>query len=128
MARYIKGIVVKQRNGIVHIKLKNSRCFWTKPITKLRMRQYVWVAWDYTHNRPTQVLTQADFDLLPFEFGLEEPEQGAFSDPDDEGNGVSEPLEADVFTPSDDGFVDILDFNDLESEPGVFSNPLSDGE
>ena len=128
MARYIKGVVVKQRNGIVRIKLKNSRCFWTKPKTKLGMRQYVWVAWDYTHNRPKQVLTQEQYNALPTEVGLEEPELGAFSTPDDEGNGASEPLDADVFIPSDDGFVDILDFEDLETEPGAFSNPLSDGE
>lgn len=131
MASFIKGIVMKRRYNLVQIELKNGRRFWHLPDGELGLREFVWVAWDYTHEKPRQVLTLDEFEKVKVENSLEEP--GAFSDPDDEGKDGADDLIIEAYSPQETGFADVLSYDDEEprvrsSELGAFSDPWGDGD
>ncbi len=88
MPTLIKGVVIKRRLGMSRIKLHTGRRFWARAPKGVGIRDVVHIAWDYTRDKPSQILTQEQFENTPNEVGLEEPEFGAFSNPDDEELGA----------------------------------------
>lgn len=84
MPTLIKGVVIERRLGLSRIKLKSGRRFWTKAPKGISIRDMVYVAWDYTRDKPSEILTLDQVKNTPNSVGLEEPEFGAFSNPEDE--------------------------------------------
>lgn len=80
MPALIKGVILKKRESMMGIKLVSGKRFWTYDRKDLDIWEFVWVGWDYTKNRPTQILSTSQ--LLTW---TENPEHEEFSIPDDEG-------------------------------------------
>ena len=84
MPTLIKGVVIERRLGLSRIKLKSGRRFWTKAPKGIGIRDLVYVSWDYTRDKPSKIFTLNQVKNAPKSVGLEEPELGAFSNPEDE--------------------------------------------
>lgn len=84
MPTLIKGVVIERRLGLSRIKLKSGRRFWTKAPKGIGIRDMVYVAWDYTRDRPSKILTSKQVENTPTEVGDEEPKLEDFSNPEDE--------------------------------------------
>ena len=122
MPALIKGVVQKKRKSKMRVALITGKRFWT-PIRKdLGIREFVWVGWDYTKNRPSQILSAEQIKLW-----LKQPELEEFSVPNDEG------FEGDEVENSSDKNLfkqmDKLTDNSEETEPKArtFSNPMNEG-
>ncbi len=97
MPTLIQGVVIKRRLGLSRIKLQSGRRFWAKAPKGIGIRDMVYVAWDFTRDKPSQILTAKQVENTPAEVGLEEPESGVFSNPDDEEFGArSSKIDAEV--------------------------------
>ncbi len=82
MYTLIKGVVRKKTKRKLQIRLVNGKCFWTHiNHCMLGIRDFVWVAWDYTHDRPALVLAKDELRI----FLQHQSEDVEFSDPLDEG-------------------------------------------
>ena len=81
MYTLIKGVVRKKTKHKLQIELIGGKRFWTTiNHGVLGIRDFVWVSWDYTHDRATLVLTKAELHI----FVQQQSEDVEFSDPLDE--------------------------------------------
>lgn len=122
MPTLIQGVVIKRRLGLSRIKLQSGRRFWAKAPKSVGIRDMVYVAWDFTRDRPSQILTVNEVENTPAEVGLEEPESGVFSNPDDEELGErSSKIEAEVrslefLEPDECGAVEVEELEDPQDD------------
>ena len=115
MVTLIKGRVLKKRLSLMNIKLINGKRFWTGNRQDTDVRDFVWVAWDYTKGEPARILSKNELKNLRTEH-----KERSFSDPLDEDFGDFE-----VISSADEQWIEQMD-NDKdapEHEVRSFSNP-----
>jgi len=98
MYTLIKGVVRKKTKRKLQIRLVNGKCFWTHiNYCMVDTRDFVWVAWDYTHDRPTLVLTKDELHIF-----MQQPSEDVeFSNPLDE-----EIINEEVISSADEQWLD----------------------
>lgn len=64
MTTIIKGKIKKIERTLMEVKLINGRSFWTDWHPKTELLDFVWVSWDYTRDKPTQILTKREMEKL----------------------------------------------------------------
>jgi len=56
--RWLKGVVIDRRYGLVQIELETGRKVWTTPTPKLQMCEQVLISWDYTNDEVKHLTTK----------------------------------------------------------------------
>jgi hypothetical protein len=64
MSGLIKGKITKMRRPLMKIKLIGGREFWTAHRPELDIYDFVWVIWDHTRGKSTQILTWEEKEKL----------------------------------------------------------------
>jgi len=98
MYTLVKGVVRKKTKHKLQIRLVNGKCFWTTiNHCMLDIRDFVWVAWNYAHDRPALILTKEELHI----FTQQQSEDVGFSDPLDE-----EIMNEEVISSADEQWLD----------------------
>lgn len=126
--RCLKGIILDEKLGLVHIKLINSGSrFWVNASPTSRVQRPVLVAWDYVRHEPHAIYTEDDWNTI---LGSKASEVGVFSIPI--FNEVED--DEDIVFEADDPLITPIDFwwaeEGTEDGDGVnedFSNPINGG-
>jgi len=118
MVTLIKGRVLKKRSPLMQIKLINGRRFWTDNRQDADVRDFVWVAWNYTEDGPAQILSKNELKNLRTEH-----KEQSFSDPMSEDFGDFE-----VLSSEDEQWLEQINNNEdaPEHEVRSFSGPMSE--
>jgi hypothetical protein len=64
MAAMLKGKVIRMQRPLMRVKLISGREFWTLQRPNIDVHDFVWVAWDYTEDKPAQILTKTEMEDL----------------------------------------------------------------
>lgn len=57
--RWLKGVVIDRKHGLIQVELSTGRKVWATPPFKLEMRENVLISWDYTNDRIRHLTTNA---------------------------------------------------------------------
>jgi hypothetical protein len=133
MPTLVKGVVIERRLGVSRIKLTSGRRFWARTPKGIGIRDTVFVAWNYTKDQPSQILTKEQVENTPEEVGLEEP--GVSRSPLDDVGEVdveAEVRDTEFLEPVKCGDIEVVEVEGRRSEfedgdDGVSRFPLYDG-
>jgi len=94
--KWLNGVVMGRKHGLVQIELETGRKVWATPHFNLEMREHVLISWDYTKDCIAILTTKERLERLETEQDRAESEVGeAFRSPScDESEGdVSDVVE-----------------------------------
>lgn len=114
MATLVKGFVSKKRLNLMQLTMINGKRFWMDNRPDIDIRDFVWVAWDYTRGKPARIFNAGEYD----ELGKTEYE--VFSTPE-----VEEFINEEVLDESDEEWLKRLEnvIEAPEHEARSFSSP-----
>ena len=64
MSTLRKGKIIAVKSPLIQVMLVGGHKFWTERKTGMDIHDFVWVAWDYTQDKPAQVLTRSEMEEL----------------------------------------------------------------
>jgi hypothetical protein len=63
--RLLRGIVIDTQTPFISIRMETGFVFWTVSKPHMSIRSRVFVAWDFTHDRPADVMLKPEGEVDP---------------------------------------------------------------
>ncbi len=93
--RLFKGIVVDTQTPFIRVRMETGFVFWTVSKPHMSIRSRVFVAWDFTHDRPADIMLKPEGDVDP----ISEADIFSITDDDDMSNaGIIDISLIDIFS------------------------------
>jgi len=119
MAAPIKGKVVGINRPFMEVKLIGGRSFWTDLHPNTDIHDFVWVLWNYTEDKPAQILTGAEM----AELTSRSTEISPLPSVEDEGPETKNEMDSeDTNYERLEDIIEMSEYDDSES----FSDPMVD--